>query len=172
MTDLICRAIFWVFIWQTVSWTGRKPTRWPLISQNHFLMVLHCGCAGFTICEIEMSRCLHSLRASNVFLEASQSDCRGVARKYWAFCRKTILIETMNLTTTEKKLLEQLRRQETWMFRSRYWFVAGGIFCYAAAAYFASLMQHLTQTIGDNPAMGAFLFSFVFPCFIVIFHFA
>ena len=74
----------------------------------------------------------------------------------------------MNLTTTEKKLLEQLRRQETWMFRSRYWFVAGGIFCYAAAAYFASLMQHLTQTIGDNPAMGAFLFSFVFPCYIVM----
>jgi hypothetical protein len=76
-------------------------------------------------------------------------------------------MKTMILTTTEKNLLEELRRREIGMYRFRCWFLAIGVFSYIVAAYIAFQMQYLNR-LGESPALAALFFSYALPCFYFI----
>ena len=71
----------------------------------------------------------------------------------------------MKLTNTETKLLAQLRKRETTMFRYRYWYLVVGIFSYLVVGYGYFLLQNLPE---KDFQIKLVLNTYILPCLFLI----
>lgn len=83
-------------------------------------------------------------------------------------CEARLFLRIMKLTDTEAKLAAQLRKQEAYTVRLRYWCLGLGILNLLGAGYIGFSTQHILSDSGSIPQIANLMFSFMYPLFLLM----